>query len=451
MAATADQINTAKSTMNYFYMNLKGGANDVVKALYLATKAGTPSGMVAAIKAANTLVKNKKDEVKDAKTALEEVTNTDLADLKIKLTEAQGKVGELLTKIAAAKTKIGTAGKAEVEAAEAKAKEAQGKLDSVNPNVIKTKKGAELKAAIDDAKTAIDDAKTAIDDGTNGAEAKLSAASTAITGTTPPGTPPPELTAAITAAGEAKTAIGDDSNTLGKTAKTALTDYATYKTAQDAVDGINAAQNILDVAKAYNEGCGNKLNADLAQVKDIEVEGCTVKIIEKFGLLGAILKNIPYQATGVLANDGSSTFYNFEFPLSVDNLNIAKIYTKISGAVAGTGPFVGAASGGDIPEPEAQHTPHSTTHHVSKSLEQFNKFSYFVLNKGNCGSNKLDTDKKIKEDCYKEIAKDVSGLYPGVDITTTPATDETNMDVSGEYQYAKMFEGTELSSPNVEL
>jgi hypothetical protein len=191
-------------------------------------------------------------------------------------------------------------------------------------------------------------------------------------------------------------------------------------------------------------------NLDSYQEEDFKKD--VAKVLKGYDFVDSILKNIPYQAKDVLTSSGN-TFDNFKFPLSVDNLNIAKIYTKISGAVAGTGPFVGAASGGDIPEPEAQHgrTKHTPGHHVSESLKQFNKIAYFLLSKTDCGSNRLDCY-EVKESCYKAIAEDVKGLYPGVDVTPSIVAkdvDKMNIDLSGEYQYEKMFEGTELHLPKV--
>ena len=52
MVATADQINTAKSTINYFYMVLKGGENDIVKALVVATRETKANRIVGKIKEA---------------------------------------------------------------------------------------------------------------------------------------------------------------------------------------------------------------------------------------------------------------------------------------------------------------------------------------------------------------------------------------------------------------
>ena len=67
MVATDDQRNFAASTINYFNIDLKGGANDKLKALVKATQQTAAAGIATAISNAKTITEaNKNDAVTKA-------------------------------------------------------------------------------------------------------------------------------------------------------------------------------------------------------------------------------------------------------------------------------------------------------------------------------------------------------------------------------------------------
>lgn len=459
MAATDAQRNFAASTINYFNIDLKGGAGDTIKALVKATQQTTASGIAAAITNAKEITQEGKNKaVKDATDKLAVVTDTDLPAVEKSLEAAQKAVTDLTAKIStaskAAEKIVKSADKTAVtnplgEASKAATK-ATTELDKINTDAMAKMTGTALKNAMTSAKLAITAASEAIDGGNEGAVAKLAIATTAanaIAGGASAGQTPTAdkkaviaaVSGATAAVGAAKDAIGGSSKGLVKDATTAGTDYTSYVSLQAAADAMEVGDHpITDAANAYNKACGGKI-ADIEKVTDAEVIACNTELLKGYGFINAILKNIPSKATGVLVKDASGDFFSgyaadLDKPANADKLKAAEAYFKIAVTVAGSEPF---ATGDAIPEPK-DYTNHAK--HVEHTLLQLNAISYALLDDTKCGSaNKADLS-----DCYKVHAADLKAIY------AVGATDEMNIDVSAKYLFDDAFKGnTEL--PTIDM
>ncbi|MSO14087.1 hypothetical protein [Rickettsiales endosymbiont of Trichoplax sp. H2] len=418
--ATADQIKFAQSRMNYFEKELNKGANDKLKALVKVTKKTTASDIATAIKDAENITPKDVTDAKAAAANAETKLTTDVGDVATKLAAAQQKVTDLITKIDKANTAAEkivkdtekTAVTDPLGKANTAASEAKTKLDGIDINDIKTKTGADLETAINDAVQAIEDAVAAI--GTAKTEVgNANTAAGAITeGTDTDQTPTPDKTAvtgAITAAntevGSAETSVGDV-KTAGTTAQKDYTDYADKKNTADTIK-----EGTSPIIKATNDACPNI--KDTKAVKGDDVTTCFADGFKDYGFINAILKNIPNAGTGALKATGDAfNAYGDDLtgPSNKDKLDSANFYYKLVGTVCGFAPFDG----------EQSKLPAGTT----KCYEQANKVAVAILSSPNCGSDKLDSG-AVKGACYTELA--IGNLYNNGD------TDAMFIDISHAY------------------
>ncbi len=453
VAATDAQRNFAASTINYFNIDLKGGAGDTIKALVKATQKTAATEIATAIKSAKETTAAQKKTAEDAAAAaLKKVTGTDLPAVKTSLEAAQKAVADLTTKItdtstAAEKIVSDTEKKAvtdKLNNAKTEVGKATTELAKIDLDAMVKLTGTALSNAMISAKQAIMAASEAINNDTNGAIKNLGLATEAAGKITTEGdgattvndkTAVTEaLTAATTAGTAAKDAIGDGDGGAGliKDATTAGTDYASYVSLQATADAMEVGNHpITDAANAYNKACGGKI-ADITKVDEAGVIACNTELLKGYGFINAILKNLPNKATDVLkVTDGA--FNGYADTLTGDNLIAATKYALISSTVAGTGPFV---KDEEVPEPK-DYTNHAE--HVKHTLLQLNTISYALLQGENCGSvNKADLS-----ECYKVHATDLKGIYDVVNI------DKMNIDVSANYPYGQVSEGSEL--PTIEM
>ena len=457
VVATDAQRNFAASTINYFNIDLKGGASDTIKALVKATQKTAAAGIAKAINDAKETTQAEKDAAeKVAATVRTKVTDTDLPAVKTALVAAQKAVADLTTKISDTTTtavKITDAAEKTavtdpLTAAKTATDTATTELAKIDLDAMVKLTGTALSNAMISAKQAITAASTALNDSTDGAVAKLALATTAGTavteGTGADQTPPADkkavtdaLAAATTAGTGAVAKIGDGSAAgLVKEATTAGTDYASYVSLQATADAMEVGNHpITDAANAYNEACGGKI-ADITKVTDVEVIACNTELLKGYGFINAILKNLPNKATGVLKDVAPFNSYaaDLDKPANADKLEAANAYFKIAITVAGSEPF---ATGDEIPEPK-DYTNHAE--HVKHTLDQLNTISYALLQGTKCGS----ADKADLSVCYKEYATDLKAIYG---VTTI---DKMNIDVSAKYLFDDAFKGdTEL--PTIEM
>ena len=439
MVATDDQRNFAASTINYFNIDLKGGANDKLKALVKATQKTVAGDIAAAIAGATTITQANMDQaVKDAQAAFAKL-NGDFTALGISFAVAKSAVDNLASKITETTTAAGkitdttqkTAVTTPLGEAQAQVKNAIDALAKIDLAAMAKLTGNDLAQAINDGKTAIGDAITALNDSTNGAKAKLVAATTAAANITDA----TEKTAVTTPLGEATTlattagdAIGDSNKGLVKDAATAGNDFDDYKKKQGAADGMVVGDDpVMTAAKAYITACVSKIT-DFTKIQGTDVVACNTELLKNYGLINAILKNLPNKADAFLKSSGTS-FNDYAANLN-DSGNEAKLkaanaYFKIAVTVTGSEPF---ATGDAIPEPKS-YTNHAT--HVGQSLDQLNAMSYALLQGTNCGSaNKADLSV-----CYGVHATDLIAIY------NPKAIDDMNIDVSAKYPFEDAFKG----------
>ena len=440
MVATDDQRNFAASTINYFNIDLKGGANDKLKALVKATQKTVAGDIAAAIAGATTITQANKDQaVKDAQAAFAKL-NGDFTALGASFAVAKSAVDNLASKITetttaansiadtdAAKTTVTTP----LGEAQAQVKNAIDALAKIDLAAMAKLTGNDLAKAINDGKTAIYNVITALNDSTNGAIVKLADATTAAKNIadaaqkTAVTTPLGEATTLATTAGDA---IGDSSKGLVKDAATAGNDFDDYKKKQGAADGMVVGDDpVMTAAKAYITACVSKIT-DFTKIQGTDVVACNTELLKNYGLINAILKNLPNKADAVLKSSGTS-FNDYAANLN-DSGNEAKLkaanaYFKIAVTVTGSEPF---ATGDAIPEPKS-YTNHAT--HVGQSLDQLNAMSYALLQGTNCGSaNKADLSV-----CYGVHATDLIAIY------NPKAIDDMNIDVSAKYPFEDAFKG----------
>jgi hypothetical protein len=413
MVATDDQRNFAASTINYFNIDLKGGANDKLKALVKATQQTAAAGIATAISNAKTITEaNKNDAVTKAvvafTTAQTAKTNADTT-----ATTAATELIAATQKDADAKTAATTAD-SELQAATQKDTTAKVALSADPDNTTLQQAAAqaatELTAATLKDTTAKTTATTAATDLQTATQKDADA-----------------TTAATTAATELQAATLKDT-TAKTTATTAANDLQTATENKAEADAIKVGDDpVMTAAKAYITACGSKIT-DFAQIKDTDVITCSTELLKNYGLINAILKNLPNKADTVLTS-ASNAFNGYAANLNdsgnTDKLKAANAYFKIAVTVTGSEPF---ATGDAIPEPKS-YTNHAT--HVEQSLDQLNAMSYALLQDINCGSaNKADLS-----GCYKVHATDLKAIF-------NPATiDNMNIDVSAKYPFEDAFKG----------
>lgn len=456
VAATDAQRNFAASTINYFNIDLKGGAGDTIKALVKATGKTAAGGIATAIKGAKETTQAQKDAaVKVATDKLAAVKDKDLPAVKTSLEAAKTKVVDLTTKISTTSTAAGKIVKDDeknavtdkLNNAKTAATKAATELAKIDLAKMATMTGDALKNAIITAKQAITNASDAINNAENGAIKNLELATVAAGKITTEGDGATTaalktavtnaLTAATTAGTAAKNAIGDGGAGLVKDAATAGTDYASYVLLQEKADAMVVGDHsIADAANAYNKACGGKI-ADITKVDEAGVIACNTELLKGYGFINAILKNLPNKATDVLkVTDNAFSGYaaDLDKPANADKLKAAEAYFKITVTVTGSEPF---AAGDAIPEPK-DYTNHAK--HVEHTLLQLNTISYELLQVESCGSaNKADLS-----ECYKGHATDLKAIF------TVGATDKMNIDVSAKYLFDDAFKGdTEL--PTIEM
>ena len=375
--------------------------------------------------------------MKDAQAAFAKL-NGDLTILGTSFAVAKSAVDNLASKITETTTaanSIADAAKITVTTplgeAQAQVKNAIDALAKIDLAAMAKLTGNDLAKAINDGKTAIYNVITALNDSTNGAIVKLADATTAAKSIaddaqkTAVTTPLGEATTLATTAGDA---IGDSNKGLVKDAATAGNDFDDYKKKQGAADGMVVGDDpVMTAAKAYITACVSKIT-DFTKIQGTDVVACNTELLKNYGLINAILKNLPNKADAVLKSSGTS-FNDYAANLN-DSGNEAKLkaanaYFKIAVTVTGSEPF---ATGDAIPEPKS-YTNHAT--HVGQSLDQLNAMSYALLQGTNCGSaNKADLSV-----CYGVHATDLIAIY------NPKAIDDMNIDVSAKYPFEDAFKG----------
>ena len=313
--ATADQIKFAQSRINYFEEVLNKGANDKLKTLVKVTGKTKADEIAAEIKGAQDITQAMVDQAKKDAAAAEQTLDTDIEKVRTELNTVKGNVDGLVTGIGAAQTEVDkitsdsdTSGKlkdtkTKLGYANDYATDAKTKLEEVNIDEIRKKKGDALKTAIIDAQNKIKDALGKIN-GVKGVKENLGYANDDLKNVKKPNGNDPvdipaELGKAQNDATAAENAFGDDSSGLVGSIKTAEKDYTAYSDKKQIADTIKVGTSpIVTAAEDACPNIGDTKKADEAQVTKCFADG-----FEKYDFINALLKNIPNTGKDVLNQD----------------------------------------------------------------------------------------------------------------------------------------------------